>query len=166
MFTFLLSHSQRCSYVMSRPPGNLCRGHFLCLHSHRSRLDHTFDSHFIAAQIYRHESGIFRTAPYIEYPLILRLFYPTRVKAINCLIQLHQSPNPTPHLQPAVRSVDLHNIVAYLKYTRTHYSSDTTAEKSVSCSSKESDSTSSPSTKENLPHGRGSPKGPSQTSNG
>eukprot|EP00984_Skeletonema_dohrnii_P003726 scaffold1290_cov112-Skeletonema_dohrnii-CCMP3373.AAC.4 len=41
-------------------------------------------------------------APYhIEYPLILRLFYPTRIKAINCPIQLHQSPTTTPHFQPA-----------------------------------------------------------------
>jgi len=169
MFTFLLS--QRCSYVMSRTPGNLClvivcASTELTPNSYCSRLDHNFLILIsLLPKLYRHESGIFRTASYIEYPLIFHLFYP-RVKAINCLIQLHQSPNPTPHLQPAVRSVDLHNIVAYLKYTRTHYSSDTTAEKPISCSSKESDSTSSPSTNENLPHGRGDPKGPSQTSNG
>mmetsp|Transcript_1055 Transcript_1055/g.1789 ORF Transcript_1055/g.1789 Transcript_1055/m.1789 type:complete len:163 (-) Transcript_1055:442-930(-) len=162
MFTFLLS--RRCSY-----PGNLCLV-IVCASTQLTPivLDLTIfcDSYFIAAQIYI-DMKVEYFAPYhIEYPLILRLFYPTRIKAINCPIQLHQSPTTTPHFQPAVRSVDLHNIVAYLKYTRMHYSSDTTAEKRISCSSKESDSTSSPSTNENLPHGRGSPKGPSQTSNG
>mmetsp|Transcript_16325 Transcript_16325/g.27584 ORF Transcript_16325/g.27584 Transcript_16325/m.27584 type:complete len:84 (+) Transcript_16325:1889-2140(+) len=83
MFTFLLSHSQRCSYVMSRTPEKLCRGHCLCLHStnsYCSGLDHNFLIliSLLAAQIYRHQSGIFCTAPY-RISFDFSSFLPTRI---------------------------------------------------------------------------------------